>query len=718
MSTPENVSRLETGIPNLDTLFDGGIPDRSVLVIGGPPGAGKTILTQQLCFHNATPQRRVLYFNTLSEPTAKTLRFLQPFRFFDPKKLEHDIQFVDLGVMLRAKGLEETAKLILEHVRRVKPSIVVVDSFKVFDDLAKTHEELRKFGYELVVQLMAWETTVLLLGEYGQRDIETNPLFSIVDGLITVTQRVQAGEQQRFLQIVKMRGTDHSRDEQAFAITADGVQVFAPRATLQRQPLAEHRAAPRLLTGVSKLDDLLGQGIPLGSSLLVGGVAGTGKTVLLLEFLYRGAQRGEKGIIFSFEETAERLTESARGFGWDLEREIERGMVEIVFVAQPDILVERHLMMMRERVTAIGTKRVAVDSISVFLHKVQDAQAAREKVFQLASIVQNAQAVGLFATDIPYGTEQISRWGVEETVVDGVILLTAGVQGYDRQRYIEIYKLRNTAHLTGRHTFSIGQGGLSIYPRYRSEQEVLAPPPPVEVGQRLPSGVEGADKLLGGGLLHRSATLVSGSAGVGKTTLAIQFLLEGARHGESGLYFGLEEGQAQLLATAEELDLPLRDAVEKKQIALEYLAQQHLRAHRLLSMLEDRIRETGARRVVLDSVNRVATAGLMPDEQRQLLFGLVRLFKALDVTSLFTVESIALYSLETATDQAYSPISDNLLVLRYERAEGENVPIFQIVKTRGSAHDRGTYELIHGQGGLRVGRRVGAGALPKRRKGS
>lgn len=477
MSNPGNVSRLETGIPNLDTLLDGGIPDRSVLVIGGPPGAGKTILTQQLCFHNATPQRRVLYFNTLSEPTAKTLRFLQPFQFFDPKKLEHDIQFVDLGVMLRSKGLEETAKLILEHVRRVKPSIVVIDSFKVFDDLAKTHEELRKFGYELVVQLMSWETSVLLLGEYGPRDVETHPLFSIIDGLLTVSQRAQAGEQQRFLQIVKMRGSNHSRDEHAFAITPNGIQVFAPRTTLQRQPLAERTASSRLTTGVSKLDDLLGSGIPRGSSLLVSGVAGTGKTVLLLEFLYRGAQRGEKGVIFSFEETAERLREAARGFGWDLERELERGMVEIVFVPQPEILVERHLMMMRERVEALGATRVAVDSVSVFLHKVEDAQAVREKIFQLASIVQSAQAVGLFAADIPYGTERISRWGVEETVVDGVILLTAGTQGYDRQRYLEIYKLRNTAHLAGRHTFSIGPGGLSIYPRDHSEEERLAPPP-------------------------------------------------------------------------------------------------------------------------------------------------------------------------------------------------------------------------------------------------
>jgi circadian clock protein KaiC len=121
---------------------------------------------------------------------------------------------------------------------------------------------------------------------------------------------------------------------------------------------------------------------------------------------------------------------------------------------------------MRERVEAMGAKRVAIDSVSVFLHKIRDPQVAREKTFQLASIVQNAQAVGFFATDIPYGSNQISRFGVEETVVDGVVLLSSTEEGRERVRYLEIYKLRNTSHLHGRHNMAIGPEGISIFPRY------------------------------------------------------------------------------------------------------------------------------------------------------------------------------------------------------------------------------------------------------------
>src|SRR5438477_12785968 len=144
-------------------------------------------------------------------------------------------------------------------------------------------------------------------------------------------------------------------------------------------------------------------------------------------------------------------------------------MVEIEFIPQPDIMVEAHLLMMRERVQALGARRVVVDSVSVFLHKIKDPQIAREKTFQLATIVQNAQAVGFFATDIPYGSSQLSRFGVEETVVDGVILLSSTEEGVERRRYLEVYKLRNTAHLRGRHNMLIGPGGVSVFPRYTQE---------------------------------------------------------------------------------------------------------------------------------------------------------------------------------------------------------------------------------------------------------
>lgn len=701
MMKKTDIPRIQTGLHSLDQILGGGLPQGSVTIITGAPGSGKTTLAQQICFHNASANNRTLSFSTLSEPTAKTLRYLKQFSYFDASKLDQGIQFVDLGIILRSKGLEEASKLIMQQVRKVKPAIVVIDSFKVFDELAGSREEFRKFGYELAVNLMAWETTVLLLGEYGSDDYERNPLFSIVDGLIVLSQREASGENQRFLRIVKMRGTDHTRDEQPFLIDADGLTIFPSRISLQREPMPSGQPG-RCKTHIAKLDEILGPGIPWGSSLLLSGVAGTGKTVMSLEFIYRGAQAGEKGILFSFEETEQRLRAAAKGMGWDLEHEINRGMIEIVFIPQPDIMVEANLLMMRERIQAMQAKRVVIDSVSVFLHKVTDPQLSREKIFHLCSIVQNVGAVGLFPTDIPYGSNKVSRFGVEETVVDGVIILSSTEEGMERQRYVEVYKLRNTAHLKGRHNMSIGVGGISIFPRYGEASLATTPPPALDLSRRLNTGVPGLDALMGSGLLQGSVTLLSGSAGVGKSTFGMQFILEGASISEPGLYVTLEEGPEQLLASADALALPLRAAVDKGLVEILYIAREHIRAGQFLTLLTDSLQNSKASRIVLDAATHMMVEHIPHEEFRHLLYKLVVRFKTLGVTSLITLESPSLFSTDRVTEHYLSPIADNLLMLRYKKLENRIAPILMVVKTRGSEHDRGAHLINIGKGGMRV----------------
>ncbi|WP_257463333.1 ATPase domain-containing protein [Archangium lipolyticum] len=696
------MDRLETGIPNLDAVFHGGLPKGVMTVVAGAPGSGKTILTQQMCFHHAAQGGRVLYFNTLSEPTAKTLLYLRPFSFFKPELLEERIRFVDLGVILRTKGLELTANLVMENLKQFKPSMVVIDSYKVFDDLARSAEELRKFTYELTVRLMAWECTTFLLGEYNPEHLE-HPAFSAIDGIITLKQRELSGEQQRLLRVVKLRGTGHSRDEHPFIITAAGAEVYAPGITLRRKRQTGQRPGhiDRLKTGVSKLDELLGEGIPHGSSLIVSGVAGAGKTILGLEFLYRGARdQGQKGIYFSFEETEERLLATARGMGWELEREIDRGMLRIVFIPQPDILVDRHLLEMQHHVEFFGARRVVLDSMSVFLHKIDDKRIVRDKVFWLANIVQNQEAVGFFLNDIPSGSSQHTRFGVEETVMDGLILLTWEQEGFERRRYIEVNKLRNTGHAKGRHAMAIGRGGISVFPRIDEGLPRVEPVPPSLHRGRLSSGVPQLDALVGGGLLAGSVTLVSGSPGTGKSTLGMQFVLEAVRTGERSLYISLEEGPAQLLQSAEALGLPLRQAFEAGSVEILFLPREHLHAARFLSVVEDKVATLRPARVVLDSASDIEVRGLVSEELRLLLYGLVIRLRGMGVTSLFTLEARSLFVSDIISERGLSPLADNILMLRYAREEGQLIPSLTVVKTRGSSHDRATHRFSIGEGGL------------------
>lgn len=468
MKVTSPLARISTGVRNLDEILGGGLLENNLTVFAGSPGSGKTILSQQIAFKNASLENKAIFFQTLSEPTAKTLKFIRQFDFYDQSKLDDgSIEFVDLGDILRLDGLEKAIELMMTHVKRLKPAFVVIDSFKVFEDLAKSQEDLRKFTYEVAINLMAWQCTAFLLGEFTSIEIESNPLFSIVDGIITLKHHADAGEEQRFIQVTKMRGTNHSRDEHSFTIKNSGLEIYAPRVTIKREPGSDRKISGdgpvRAKLGIKTLDSSMGEGIPWGSSVLISGVAGTGKTLLSLEFLYRGAKDfKEKGIFFSFEETPDRLITSAHGMGWELPPLIESGLLEIVFVPQTDILVERDLLMMKDKIEKMGAKRVTIDSVSVFVHKITSPQAVREKVFQLATLVQSAQAVGFFATDIHYGSNQISRFGVEETVVDGVILLTATENGYSRERFLEIYKIRNTAHRSGRQRMTIERDGIKL----------------------------------------------------------------------------------------------------------------------------------------------------------------------------------------------------------------------------------------------------------------
>ena len=469
MVTPSNnepSNRIKTGISNLDYILQGGLPRGSITVLAGPPGSGKTILSQEIGFHHAaTTNEKVIFFQTLSEPTAKRLQFLSQFNFYDPKKINKSIQFYDLGATLRSQGPELTLKSLMEHVQREEPALVMIDSFRAFDDFVESSERHRNFSYETIVKLMAWDCTVLLLGEFTEQHFNANPLFSVVDGLIVATQAQVAGEQRRVMRVVKMRGTNHNRDPHTFRISSSGIKVFAPKVAFEQDVNATNPAldADRCKTGNAGLDSILGDGIARGSSLLVSGVAGTGKTIALLEFIYRGATEfGERGLYVSFEETREQIIATGRQLGWDIQAVIDQGVIEIVYIPQTAILVEEHLLMIRNKMRSFEVSRLALDSLSVFLGKVDVSQMVREVAFQFSSMVQATGAVGMFTTNIPYGSPYISRYGVEETILDGVILLSSEVEGLKRRRYLEVLKLRNTSHQVGRHEMTIGQEGISI----------------------------------------------------------------------------------------------------------------------------------------------------------------------------------------------------------------------------------------------------------------
>jgi len=183
--------------------------------------------------------------------------------------------------------------------------------------------------------------------------------------------------------------------------------------------------------------------------------------------------------------------------------------------------------------------------------------------------------------------------------------------------------------------------------------------------------------------------------------------MAGAKQHEPGIYVTVEEGEAQILNTAEALGLPLKEALKRGLVEIIYLSRERVRAAQFPAILTSKIVETKARRLVLDSASHIVAGSDGNDELRQLLYKLAVRFKALDVTSVFTMESKAMFSTESITDRDFSPIADNLLMLRYLILEGAIKPSLTVVKTRGSKHHRDTHLFEIGKGGMRIGRSVG-----------
>jgi circadian clock protein KaiC len=532
---------LHTGVPNLDTVLGGGVPAYSLNIVAGQPGTGKTIFIQQMLFDyiKANDGARVLYMTTLSEPTLKVVRYMQRFNFFDAEAFGEQVIYQDIGSIIREQTLPQVTDHILEQVHNLEAQILVIDSFKAIRDLGVDTDEFRRYCYDLSVRLASARCTAFLVGEYDEDEIAHGAEFAVADGIMYMAIARQQGEQYRYLQVYKMRGQKAQMSPFPFVISDDGARILSPALTLRRRESGLEVEDEQLGTGIDGLDALLQNGIRRGYSVILSGASGTGKTSLALRFLVYGAQQGQKGLLVSFEESPDRLHRMAERFNWNVKELEAQGLLKIVFVPQTDIRVEENLEQMVQTVAEFQPVRFVVDSFSVFLHKEKDPAMQREKTFQLATLAQQAGMVGLLISDIPAGEpHRISRFGVEETVVDGAIVLSTEIQNLTRRRFIEVYKMRSANHIAGRHRMEITGRGVEVFYATQPDLSKLGTPGTLIAPE--PLSFEPINKIVHSELPFGASWLVRGDPGLGKSTLAYQFAIEGLRRREGVLFIAAD----------------------------------------------------------------------------------------------------------------------------------------------------------------------------------
>ncbi len=428
------LNKLSTGVPDLDAVLGGGLPEYSFNMIAGSPGSGKTTLAHQIMFANASPERPAIYFTILGEPTLKMLRYQQQFGFFDAGKLDKSIRFINLSDTVMESDLGAVLERIKAEVEELAPSLVFVDSFRTLIRKAQSapasEMELQGFVQRLALYLTSWQATTFLIGEYIEGEMRDNPVFTVADGLFWLFQSIERNSVVRKIQVMKLRGQESMPGLHTFRITNKGLQVF-PRTYGLIGKEQKPATAGRLSTGVADLDEMMAGGIPAGDSLLIAGPSGSGKSALATQFIAEGVRQNEPGVIAIFEERPEKYVERANHLGLGVDEMIRNGKLQVIYLRPLDLSVDEALRAVLDAVRKLGAQRVVIDSMNGFELALAPAfrQDFRESLYRMivaltgagVTVVTTVETVSSF-TDLRFTPHAISF------LSDDIIL----------QRYIEI----------------------------------------------------------------------------------------------------------------------------------------------------------------------------------------------------------------------------------------------------------------------------------------
>jgi circadian clock protein KaiC len=467
------IRRLATGVPGLDQILGGGLPEFSFNLIAGAPGAGKTTLAQQIMFALSGPDRPALYFTVVGEPPLKMLRYQQQFSFFDVARVNESVRYVNLSDDIVKGSLEKLLERIVKDVEAMSPGIVVVDSFRtVAHAVARGHTgdaDLQHFVQQLAVRLTGWQATTFLVGEYQPAEAEQNPVFTVADGLLWLVQSLDRNSMVRKMQVMKMRGQAPIPGLHTFRITDGGVQVF-PRVIVGPEAKAgakvatprKHKGHERLSVGVKGLDEMLGGGIPAGYSVLLAGPSGSGKSVLATQFITEGARRGEPGIVAVFEKRPREYSDG-NSSGGRFEELVHDGKVGIIHTRPLDLSIDEMLHEIVSEIHRLKARRLMIDSLSGFELALAPTfrEDFRESLYRMVAVLTGMGITMMMTAELEdsYMDLRFSPHGTA-FLTDAIIMQRYIELNGQLQRIMAVVKVRGSAHSKDLRAFDITDEGI------------------------------------------------------------------------------------------------------------------------------------------------------------------------------------------------------------------------------------------------------------------
>jgi circadian clock protein KaiC len=454
------IERLPSGNARLDEILGGGLLKNAINLIVGVPGSGKTILSQQFAFHNATAEQPALYLSTLSEPLDKILRFGETLDVFDHDAVrEGRVIYDDLGHVLGDDGLDNILTTIDGYLKNLRPGIVVIDSFRAFHAIAGATTAFRRFLYGLTRLLSASATTAVWNAPYNREQALDAAEFAVADSIIALDIKLVGSRELRVMQVMKLRGSAFRSGEHAYRITRAGFEVFPRLADVQDSTGYKLRAE-RSSTGIAALDEVLGQGgYWSGAATMVAGPSGIGKTLMGLHFLFRGAESGEPGILATFQENETQLARVAKSFGWKL----EGSDVHILSRSVVDINIDEWVYQLLDLIEKIKARRIVIDSLPDVMTAAADPTRFREWMFSLTQRLERAGISMMMIVEVPelFQLRRISEQGLSH-LADNVVLLQYVQEGPELARALTVLKTRAMHHHPVVHRYEITEEGFVL----------------------------------------------------------------------------------------------------------------------------------------------------------------------------------------------------------------------------------------------------------------
>jgi len=491
------IRKLPTGVLGLDDILGGGLPEFSFNMVAGMPGSGKTTLAHQVAFANATPERPALYFTILGEAVVKMLRYQQQFSFFDESRVGKDIRFINLSDVVLENDLKAVLEEIIREVTAANAGVVVVDSFRTLVRKATSDAgvaEVQSFVHRLAQFLTSWEATTLLLGEYAEDEIRDSPMFTMVDGILWLSQVTERNSVVRKLQVLKLRGQATVPGLHTVNINQHGLRAFSRTLGLSGH---SRSALPgkRLSIGIPELDKMLGGGIHSGDSLLVAGPSGTGKSALATQFIAEGLRHGEPGIMVIFEERPEGYLKRATSFGLDLHAALKRGTLEVLYLRPLDLSVDETMQEILDSIERVGAKRLVIDSLVGFEMALAPGFRLefRESLYRMIGALTGAGVTILSTVEVEdnFTSLQFSHYAISFLTDDIIRMRYVEIDGQLRKVMVVI-KVRAGNHSKDIREYVITEKGVVVIHPRRTDYEGLITGLPRRTGPRKAQDAEAA----------------------------------------------------------------------------------------------------------------------------------------------------------------------------------------------------------------------------------